>query len=120
VSQAERLLRTAQIKTSLTIKPKGFYMHVKQRKDRLVTSIASATSHSPQGQEQSNNVRSATEIKGKGPKLAIYYGAWASTGTIVRPVLSCLAPFRKQRRYLQGFGLQAERRSDPTRHDRRD
>jgi hypothetical protein len=92
----------------LTIKPKGFYMHVKQRKDRLVTSIASATSHSPQGQDQFNNGRSATEIDGKGPKLAIYYGARASTGTSVRPVLSCLAPSRKQRRYLQGFGLQTQ------------
>lgn len=75
VSQAERLLCTAQIKTSLTIKPKGFYMHVKQRKDRLVSSIASAASHSPQGQDQSDNGSSATEVNGKGPKVAIYYGA---------------------------------------------
>lgn len=75
ILQAERLLRTAQIKTSLTIKPKGFYMHVKQRKDRLIISIASATSHSPQGQDQSDNGRSATEVNGKGLKVAIYYGA---------------------------------------------
>jgi hypothetical protein len=74
MSQAERLLRTAQIKTSLTIKPKGFYMHVKQRKDRLVSSIASAASHSRQGQDQSGNEPPVSQGNGKGPKLAIYYG----------------------------------------------
>lgn len=81
MSQAERLLRTAQIKTSLTIKPKGFFMHVKQRKDRLVTSIASVASNSHQGQGQSDNEPPVSQGNGKGPKLAIYYGAWALSDT---------------------------------------
>ena len=56
-------------------------MHVKQRKDRLVTSIASVASNSHQGQGQSDNEPPVSQGNGKGPKLAIYYGAWALSDT---------------------------------------
>jgi hypothetical protein len=65
----------------LTIKPKGFYMHVKQRKDRLVSSIAPAASNSRQGQDQSDDEPPVSQGNGKGHKLAIYYGAWALSDT---------------------------------------
>jgi len=66
--------RPLQIKTSLTIKPNGFYMHVKKRKDGLVTSSIGLKSARAVRDGSDDDDAATAKNGGTGPKLAIYYG----------------------------------------------
>jgi hypothetical protein len=63
-----------QIKTSLTIKPSGFYMHAKKRHNSPQLGLAQSNNKAVAGtdaQEKDAEVDSNPD----GPKLGIYYGA---------------------------------------------